>query len=291
MKNFEISCDSCVDLGAGLLKKNDVWCIVMKYIVAGVEKTEHFDTPAEFEKFYETLRKGALPTTVAVNPAEARTHFEEILSKTKGDIIHLPLSSGMSATCENCKAAADEINQELKDRQIYVIDTLMATTGIAWLVEEAIKLRDEGKTTHEAIARLEELRDGMQAWVIMSDLFHLKRGGRISGAKATIGTLLGIKPIVLVNTKGKLAIEGRAKGNRAAVNYVLGKMAKYGVTDTIYISRTSMDAMYGELKTAIAAKYPSAKIKEGIVGPVVGTHLGLGSVLAFFEAGARLPID
>jgi len=132
----------------------------------------------------------------------------------------------------------------------------------------------------------------------MTDLFNLRRGGRISGVKATIGTMLNIRPIIHVNSKGKLAIENKMKGNKHALNYVLKKMQELGeignknfATSTIYVIRTSESPLFDELKTLIVGKYPKLKIKAGIVGPIIGTHLGCGAIALLFEGAKRLNID
>jgi len=271
----------------------------MKWIINGVEYGEHFDSPAEFDAFYESIKKGALPTTVALNPEELQSHFETMLKNNpEGDIIHIPLSSGLSVTCDSAFKAAEVVNRNLKDRKVYVVDSLIATHGMGWLVDELIDMRNKGVSTQDAIKRTENLRDHMHLWVAVNDLFHLKRGGRVSGAKAAIGTMLNLKPIIIVNSKGKLAIESKAKGMTMAIEYLLKKMHQYGekanpnfAKGTVYIARTTEDKSYEQLKSAITKKYPAMTIKEGRVGPVIGSHLGSGAILVFFEGAPRLTIN
>jgi len=297
--NFVISCDSCVDLFKRYLEEKNVHSITMKRVLNGNEISEHYNSTEEFDAFYETMKKGALPTTVAINQHEMKEHFEEILKREKeGDIIHLPLSSGLSVTCENAIKAAEELNKTLKNRKVHVIDTFGATLTMGYLCEELIKLRDSGVTTKDAIKRLEELRDHMQIWVIMTDLFNLKRGGRISGVKATIGTLLKINPILVLNHKGKLAIENKMKGSKHAIDYVLTKMQKFGKdinknfdSNTAYIIRTSQSKLFDDTKDAIAKKYPNMNMKEGLIGPIIGSHLGCNSVAVIFEGAKRLEVE
>ena len=301
--NFVISCDSCVDIFKSYLDKKNVHSITMKRVLNGNEISEHYNSTKEFDAFYEAMKKGALPTTVAINPSEMQQHFEEILKKdsqceSSQDIIHLPLSSGLSTTCDNAIKAAAELNKTLKNRKIHVIDTFGATLTMGYLCEELIELRDKGTSTKDAIKRIEELRDHMQIWIIMTDLFNLKRGGRISGVKATIGTLLKINPIIILNHIGKLAIENKMKGNKHAIDYVLAKMQKLGKdvnknfdTSTVYVVRTSQSKLYEDTKAAVAKKYPNMKMKEGIVGPIIGSHLGCNSTIVIFEGAKRLEVE
>ena len=298
MNKFIISTDSCIDVYKSYLNQHNVYCITMKRVLDGKEIEEHFDTAEEFEEFYESMKKGAMSTTVAINPQEAKEHFEEILQKEKtGDIIHIPLSSGLSVTCDNLEKAAAELNKTLTGRQIYVVDSLIATHGMALLVDELIRMRDAGESTQEAVKRTEYLRDHTQAWVIMGDLMHLKRGGRISGFKATIGTLLNVKPIITINKQGKLCIENKMKGEYNAINYVLGKMQDLGeqvnkdfFNSTVYLMRTKENKLFTNFRTALKAKYPTLNIKESLVGPIIGTHLGCSGAFVLFEGAPKLDL-
>ena len=205
MSKFILSTDSSADLFKSFLKENNIYCIVMKRILDGREIAELYDSTAEFDNFYEEIKKGALPTTTQLNSYELQEYFNDILEKEKeGDIIHIPLSSGLSGSCDNAKATAEEINKTLTGRKIYVVDSLLASGGIAMLLDALIEMRNAGKSTAEALKRAEDLRAHQHTWVIVSDLFHLKRGGRISGMKAALGTLLGVKPIIVVSKNGRL---------------------------------------------------------------------------------------
>lgn len=296
MTKFIISTDSSADLYADFLKENRISCIIMKRVQNGREIGEVNNCAADFDSFYEELKKGGLPSTTQLNSYELEEYFEDILEKEKeGDILHIALSSGLSGTCENARVTANEINKKLTDRRIYVMDSLIATGGIAMLVDKAIELRDGGASIRDAIKRIEQMRDHQQGWVIVTNLFHLKRGGRISGFKAAIGTILGVRPIVTVNKTGRLAIENTMKGNKKAIQYVLDKIEDFGVKaradffdSALYIMRTSRSEMYEEFVQAVNSKYPQIRIKEMIVGPIVGTHLGDGCAIAIFE-GAKRP--
>jgi DegV family protein with EDD domain len=277
-----------------------VYSITLARIVKGEEIREHFNSKKEFEQFYESVKNGALPTTAALNPTEVKEFFQDILDKNpEGDLIHISLSSGLSATYGNVCKAAEEINATLKGRKVYIIDSLIATAGMDMLVDEAIKLRDADTTTDAAIARIIHYRDHLQGWIVVSDLFHLKRGGRMSGAKATIGTILNIKPIITVNTKGKLALENKKKGIKQAFAYFMEKIEENGAKVnpnfekevTLYMSRSGDGAAYEELKALIIAKYPTLKIQESMLAPIIGAHVGCGAVIIGFEGAKRSDID
>lgn len=305
--NFIVSCDTSADMPRSWYEKNDVKYIIMKRILHGVDIAECFDTDQDFDKFYESLKKGDQPTTTQINPFELKEFFQKLLKDNKtGDIIHIPLSSGLSATCANAQKAADEINADLEKsgspRRVHVFDSLMGTMGIGQQVLYATEYRDAGMTTAEAIEKLTKLREGQQGWVVMTDLFHLKRGGRISKTAAVFGALLNIRPIVHIGQKGKLAIENKVRGNYKAVKYILSRMEKFGekwgkengvdfTKSTVWVVRTSQSELFELMKDSIRAQYPEITIKTAIVGPIIGTHLGCGGVAVLFNGGARLDIE
>lgn len=294
-REFIISTDSCCDLYKSYLANNNVHCIILKRVLNGKELSELYDSAEEFENFYEELKKGALPTTTALNPFELQEHFENILkTEPNGDLIHISLSSGLSITYLNACKAAEAVNKKNENRRVYVVDSLIATQGMAMLVEKLIEMRDTGAKAAIAVKKLEHIRDHQQGWVIMSDLFHLKRGGRISSLQAAVGSVLGIKPIICLNREGKLANENKMRGANNAINYLLSKMEDFGTkygTDfskqMVYLVRTSENKMYDDFKATVLRKYPDIKYTERIVGPIIGTHLGGGSAIVLFEGAER----
>jgi len=298
--NFTISTDSCVDFFKSYLEKKNVYCITVKRILKGIKLGEIYDSSEEFDNFYYDLKKGALPTTSEISSFEMREYFENILAKEKtGDIIHVALSSGLSPTYNNAKIAAAELNKnQLTDRKIYVVDSLVATGGMGQLVDNLIKMRDSEIETEDAIKKIERLRDYQQTWVIVSDLHHLKRGGRISGFAAAMGSLMHVKPIIVLSKKGKLVIENKIKGDRKAVEYVLDKVYELGASarpdfndNTVYFYYSSRSSIYDELRQIFMERYPNVVIRESRIGPVIGTHVGCDCSAISFEGVKRLDIE
>jgi len=296
-KNFIVTSDSCADLFKSDYEKMQVPLIVVKRVLNGEEHSDVYDSEAELDTFYESL-KTERPSTVAVNTQEFVEFFTKVLSETEGDIIHICLSSGLSLTYDNAIKALPELEKIAKGRKIHIIDSLLATYGEAILVEALVEMRDAGFSTEDALAKAIHLRDHTQGWVVVSDLYHLKRGGRISGAKAAIGTILGIKPVICASKYGKLAIENKAKGTKKAVSYLMEKLEELGdmanpdfLDSSMYILRTTKTDTYDELKKEIQSKYPSVTLKEGIIGPVIGTHVGGEAVAIIFVGAPKLDIQ
>lgn len=297
MSKFIISTDSCADLFKSYLEEKNVYSIILKRITGGVVSEELFDSYSEYEAFYDSIRKGALPTTSALNPSELAMHFGRILEKEKeGDIVHISLSSGLSVTFDNAAAVAEELSQT-SGRRVYAFDSLSASLGIAMQVDKLIELRDKGLSAEEAVKKLSAFRGRQQLWALVGNLFHLKRGGRLSTSKAAIGSLLGIRPLLIVNKKGGLAIEKAVRGTKKAIDYVLGKMEAQAqnsgidiTENTVYISHSSAKGNLEEMKSALAKRFPGIRLKEGMVGPIIGAHVGAGTVAVAFVGEERLDI-
>jgi len=296
MAKFIISVDTSADLYKDFMEKNKIHYLVMKRILDGKEIGEVYNSDKDYDNFYEELKKGALPTTVAVNTFEAKEHFEKILAKEKeGDIIHLPLSTGLSVTYDNTRAAAAEMNKALKGRKIHVVNSFSVTGITEILVHKLLELREKGVSAEQAIKAVMKLSDNLQSYVVVSDLFHLKRGGRISGMKAAIGSLLGIKPVIIVNNEGKLVINNKPKGLKNAIKYVMDQMRELGekvrpdfATGKIYSIYTSKSELNDVLTEAIKTAYPKATIVATRIGPIIGTHVGGGASAVVFEGAPRL---
>ncbi len=290
MPKFIISVDSCADLFGSYLKENNVHCIVLKRITNGTVTEELFDSYAEYENFYESIRKGALPTTSALNPAELFEHFGRIFdSEPEGDIIHISLASALSVTFDNAVSAADEINRSPHGRKVHVFDSLSASLGIAMQTDMLIEMRDAGLSGQEALKNLENFRKRQRLYALVDNLFHLKRGGRLSGSKAAIGSILKIKPVLVVNEKGGLTIEKTVRGTAKGIEYILDKMPqteKHAAATTekiVYIAHSSAKDIFAELKKALTQRFGDITIKESMVGPIIGTHVGAGTVAVAFE--------
>ena len=258
----------------------DVPYIIVKRVLDGEEIEDMYDSREELDAFYESL-KTQRPTTTALNTQEFEEFFSKIMDERPGDIIHVCLSSGLSLTYDNAVKAIPTLKKKYPDRKVHVIDSRSATTGQGLQVDRLIELRDSGVSTEDAIKIAEELKINVHIWAMISDLGHLKRGGRISGAKAMIGTVLGVKPILHVAKSGKIAIENKMKGTKNAVNYIIEKIVEHGdmknddfLDSTLYLIQTTESDNFTELKKQVTQRFPTLNIKEAIIGPVVGSHVG-----------------
>ena len=284
--SFKIVTDSACDLPAEMIEALDLGIAALSVELDGRAYAEGEMTPKEL---YDHLRSGKLPQTSAVNPELWADAMRPALEQGQ-DVLTLVFSSALSATCQNAFIAAEELRGEFPDRKLIVIDSLCAAIGLGLLVHTAAKLRDAGKTIEETAAWIEEHKLNVCHWVTVEDLMHLKRGGRVSAATAVVGTMLNIKPIIRVDDNGRLESLAKCRGRKAALNYLLDRMAESfdpEIDDTVFIGHGDCmeDAKYLEQK--VRERFGVQNVHINYIGAVVGAHTGPGVAVLFFYGKKR----
>ena len=284
--SFKIVTDSACDLPAEMIEALDLGIAALSVELDGRAYAEGEMTPKEL---YDHLRGGKLPKTSAVNPELWADAMRPALEQGQ-DVLTLVFSSALSATCQNAFIAAEELRGEFPDRKLIVIDSLCAAIGLGLLVHTAAKLRDAGKTIEETAAWIEEHKLNVCHWVTVEDLMHLKRGGRVSAATAVVGTMLNIKPIIRVDDNGRLESLAKCRGRKAALNYLLDRMAESfdpEIDDTVFIGHGDCmeDAKYLEQK--VRERFGVQNVHINYIGAVVGAHTGPGVAVLFFYGKKR----
>ena len=287
-QNFQIVTDSGSDLSAEYLSENNVACVQLGYTMNGVSYGDGGEALSLCE-FYERLRGGAMPTTYQATPESVRERVEPILQAGK-DVLCISFSSGLSGTCGSYQVAAKELMEEYPGRTIVVVDSLCASMGQGLLVDYAVKKAQSGASIDETAAYLEGLKGKISQQFTVDNLYHLKRGGRVSGVTAFVGSILKIKPMMHVNDQGKLAVIGKAMGRKKALLSIvdaLASAADLGEDDPIFISHADDAESAGIVKAALQEKFPQTKIVVGQIGAAIGAHAGAGTVAIFCKGTHR----
>ena len=159
------------------------------------------------DEFYARLVKcDQLPTTSQPSPQDFMDRFEE--AKAAGDEVVAILISGLlSGTYQSARIAADSCEYD----KIHLVDSMNATLGEQLLVRLAVQMRADGATAGEIVAELERRRMDVRLVAVVDDLKYFRKGGRLTGAQALAGSLLGVKPVVAVRD-GKVGLAGKARG-------------------------------------------------------------------------------
>ncbi len=289
MNKFVITADSNSDLLDEYIKEKQIGIIPHYYDLEGVTYGDEVNlTPKEF---YDKMRNGLMPTTMASNPEVIRKTFQDYINQGF-DILHISFSSALSGGCSNVVTGANEIMEENPNAKIIVIDTLNASMGEGLFVLKAVQLKEEGKSLDETAAWLEEHKQEFCVRFTVDDLFHLHRGGRISKTTAVIGSMINIKPILFLNPEGQLVALSSARGRKKSLsticNDMLDCMGKYRESDeAICIAHGDAleDALY--LKDLILEKLPGRQVIINYVSPSIGAHSGPGAIGLCFMAEKR----
>ncbi len=290
MNSFEIVTDSSCDLPAELVQELDIQVVPLGFLMEGKPYRNYPDNrEMSPEIFYQKLKDGAAATTNAVNLAQATEAIEPFV-KAGRDVLVLAFSSGLSATCQAFCLAAEELSEQYPDRKILVVDTLCASLGQGMFVYQAAQQRAQGKS-------LEEVRDWAEAnklrqchWFTVNDLFFLKRGGRVSGATALLGTMLQIKPVMHMDDEGHLINMSKARGRKAALLALADKVGELGEdlpSQTMFISHSACLEDAQLVADEVKRRYGVEQIIINSIGPVIGAHTGPGCVAMFFMGKHR----
>ena len=289
MKGFVITADSNSDLLEEYIKEKQIGIIPHYYDLEGVTYGDELNlTPKEF---YDKMRNGLMPTTMASNPEVIRRTFGGYVAQGL-DILHISFSSALSGGCSNVVTGAKEICEENPGAKIIVIDTLNASLGEGMFVMKAVQMREDGKSIDEVAAWLEEHKQEYCVRFTVDDLNHLHRGGRISKTTAVIGSMINIKPILFLNPEGQLVAlskeRGRKKSLAAICNDMLNNMGKYKDSNEpicIVHGDALEDAQY--LADLIHEKLPGRTIIINTISPSIGAHSGPGAIGLCYMAEER----
>ena len=221
------------------------------------------------DEFYKNLvENGISPKTSQPTPNDYLTAFEKV--KEAGDeCICITISSALSGTYSSAMLAKKMVDYD----KIYIVDSLTTIAGMKILVNQAHKRIEEGKNVLEIVEEIEELKGRIHIVAALSTLEYLKRGGRISSAAATIGSLARIKPIVTINVEGSIDIFAKAIGYQKAINIILEELKKADTDYPIYPVYTyGTDNLQKLISNIDQTVYP---LEEAVqAGPTVGTHVG-----------------
>jgi DegV family protein with EDD domain len=282
MNDYVILTDSSCDLPDDIVKKYQLEILQLDFIVEG-EGSFHNDQ-ADIEKVYSKLRNGANIKTSAANISQASEAIEALFNQKK-DILYLGFSSGLSSTYQTVYMAGQELMEEYPERKMISVDTLAASMGQGLLVYKACQAKDSGKSLEENAQYIEEIKLKLCHWFTVDDLFFLKRGGRISGVTATVGTMLSIKPILHVDDEGHLINVSKVRGRKAAITELANRMEKLAVhpeDQDIFISHGDCIEDAEKLASIIKERFGNDRITISYVGPVIGAHSGPGTLALFF---------
>lgn len=266
--------DSTAYIPKELRESLNIHMIPLSVILGGETYREEIDiTAGEF--YEEVTREDKLPTTSQPPVGEFVELFEK-LSRDYDAVISLHLSSGISGTYQGAVQAAGMV----EGIKIFPYDSEISCMVLGFYALEGAKLAREGKGAEEIVRLLDEMKETVQAYFMVDDLAHLQRGGRLSQAQAIIGSLLQVKPLLHFVDKVIVPFE-KIRTRKKALKRVEGLLedaVKDGGSYQASIIHANREEEAIEWMKELSEKYPNVEFNVSYFGPVIGTHLGEGSM-------------
>lgn len=290
MRDYVIITDSTADLLPEMLEEFNITVIPMEYTIDGKSYLQYPDEREyKIHDFYELIRQGKNSTTALINTTTYISSFEPFLQQNK-DVIYIGFSSGLSGSFNTSCIAAQMLQEKYKDHKIYTVDSLSASMGEGLLVYLAALKKKEGMSIDELKDWVINNRLNLCHWFTVDDLYHLKRGGRVSATAAIVGTMLGIKPVLHVDNEGHLIPVSKVRGRKLSIIELFKMMQKTCIKpeeQTIFISHGDSLEDAKMLADMIQEKLHVKKIYLNTIGPIIGSHSGPGTIALFFLGTSR----
>ena len=282
-QNYVFMTDSDSELPFHLKEQYNIPVVYMPYALDGKEYFDDLGQMLDHKSYYDMMRNGAVPVTSALNEATYLDYFEPILKEK--DLLFVAFSSKLSCTLQAVYSAREKLLEKYPERKFTVVDTLRISGPMTLLVLKAHEMYRAGKPMDEVAGWLEANKLRAQAYFIVDDLKYLKRGGRISPAAATVGTMLDLKPIIMEAADGTLTSNDKIRGRKKAIAFIVDKMLEFAPdpaeSPIIVLNADSADDAE-RVKALVLQKLPEANVLIENVGPVIGAHAGPGTLALCF---------
>jgi DegV family protein with EDD domain len=264
--------DSACDLPDAILAENGIGLVPLHIRFGDQELLDRQELPTK--EFWARARAfSGLPSTAAPSPGNFREAFLAMADAGANGVVCVNLSSKLSATIEAARQAARDLEGTFPVR---VVDSLSVTLGLGLLVLMANEAAEEGKDLDAVAAVVEQARARMRIYGAIDTLENLHKGGRIGGARAMLGSLLSIKPVIEVR-EGVVEEESKQRTRSRSLTYVANKVRDAGPIDRL--AAFGADAAdLDDFLRLISSAQPASPLVVGDIGPVIGTHCGPGAV-------------
>ena len=205
------------------------------------------------------------------------------------DVLLIIFSSGLSGSYQNVKNACEDYRGQFPERKIIVVDSLCASLGLGLAVHYAAALKADGKTMEEVAEWIEDNKLHICHKFTIDDLFFLKRGGRLSGSGAMLGTLLGIKPMLHAADDGKLYVTGKVRGRKASINALIDDVGDGNDIENqpVFIVHGDCEDDANYIAEEIKRRYKVKSVTVNCLDPVIGSHSGPGTLAVFYLGDKR----
>jgi DegV family protein with EDD domain len=271
MPGVRIVTDSACDLSDDLVKQHEV-LVVPLTIRFGAEEFEDRRQLSPEEFWSRTQGKGALPETAAPSPGAFMAAFQQAADEGAESVLCLAISSKVSATYASAVTAANTFD----GIPVRVVDTLSMTMGQGLMVIAAAEEATAGASLDDLVAASESRTGRVRVFGVLGGLEFLQRGGRIGGAQALLGSLLSIKPVIVVKD-GEVAEESKQRTRSRALSYLAAKVASEAPLERLALADGAC-ADFADIVRSLENIPGQHPVVTAQLGPVVGSHVGPNTV-------------
>ncbi len=277
MKKTAIVTDSNSGITQSRGKELGIYVLPMPFFIDGELFLE--DISLTQEQFYERLGADSEISTSQPSPGDVMELWEKLL-REYDEIVHIPMSSGLSNSCETAMSIAAEY-----DGKVQVVNNQRISVTQEQSVYDAMKLRSQGKTAREIREVLEREKFQSSIYITVDTLKYLKKGGRVTPAAAAIGTVLNLKPVLQIQGE-KLDAFAKVRGWKAAKKTMLkaieadlsGRFADVKEDMILGMAYTCSREEAQEWKKEIRERFPGYEMLEGPLSLSVACHIGPGAM-------------
>lgn len=294
MANYVLSCCSTADLSAEHFKARNIEYVCFHYELDGKDYPDDLGVSMPYDKFYAAMSAGAMTKTSQVNISEYVAHFQKFAEQGL-DIVHISLSSGISGSVNSARNAALIVKERYPDVNIYVVDSLGASSGFGLLVDAAADKRDEGLSAAELADWIEENKLKLHHWFFSTDLTFFVRGGRISKTAAVFGGIFEICPLMNMDNLGRLIPRFKIRTKKKVIREIVNKMEEFAdggldYSGKCYISNSACFEDARAVADLVEERFPklNGKVEINNIGTTIGAHTGPGTVALFFFGSERV---
>jgi DegV family protein with EDD domain len=264
--------DTCHYLPEDLIESNQIHQVSL-YVHRGGEAMRESEI-ADYDAYYRDLGSSAeLPTTSQPSIGDFLTVYEPLL-QAGHEIVSIHLAGGMSGTVRAAEQARDQLGENAE--RVRVVDSATACGGEGLMLLAAAAAARAGGDGAEVEARAREARRQLKLWFAIDTLEYLRRGGRIAGAQAWLGTALKIKPILSVESE--ITPIERVRTSKRAFERLVGLLenCRRDGADGWVVQHIQAPDQVAELEARGREIFGTDPVMVSEVGPVIGTHVGPG---------------
>jgi DegV family protein with EDD domain len=271
--------DSACDLPQDLIDEHQIVVVPLSIRFGSEELVDREELTTA--QFWQRLRESdVLPETAAPSAGSFEKAFRDLIGQDADGIICINLSSRLSATMQAAKVAADAVGPECP---VQVVDSLTCSMGVGALCLGAAQQAAGGASLDDIVRDVTARRDRTRLYGALDTLEFLKKGGRIGNARALLGSMLSIKPVVEVRD-GVVEEAGKVRTRSKSLKLLADKVKAQPVDSLAVLHGEAGDV--DELLDLLATDFPRDEIRVGVVGPVIGTHAGPGVIGVTFVTSA-----